>query len=314
MKRKSKIIVQRPEMINVTKTNTKKRLVISINKILLGVLLCFLCSISLLQIYVFSQVNIDRFQIIYRPDPVNIPLGRDTAFRIYFPYTNPTGSVMKNVVAELRIEGDGFVFVPSEIYDYYNPNDPNSIDCNKPDEKNKNKIITPLSNTSSIVYGLQSANNSSTPSGDTVSDLDINARGCIQVTLALNPNATVGQESIVYMNWYSQDESNSQNQPPIGLYKIRTVPEDYAPVQCQNDEELFDQVCVKVCRLGQIRDLFGVCVDQSTLNSSKPTAGVGTLSVVEFNIFGWLIGVFGSMLFVSLAVLGYAINQYRKYR
>jgi len=265
----------------------------------------------------YAQLDIDRVQRVYSPDPVEVPADRDGAFRLFFPYNNPQTSSLNNVVAELRIQGSGFVFVPDQTFDYYYPDNSTPVECNNLEEVPNFEVDVTLSSPASIVYGLQSANNPEAGSGDTVNNLPSGAQGCIRVTLALDPNVIVGQEASVYMNWYVQGEEDTNKLPPIGIYNLRAVQGSNLAQECSIDEELYDGVCVPTCRIGQIRDAFGTCVDQSTLNtdttnSNNGDGGVFTRDIPQFDTAFWLFWIFGGMFIVSIGILSYAIISYRR--
>lgn len=263
-----------------------------------------------------AQVDLDRVQVVYTSDPVEIPADRDGSFRLFFPYINPTGVDMENVVAELRIQGNGFVFVPSEVVDYYNPISGDVVDCTNLENVPAHPVEVPLASSASVLYGLQSATDVENPGGDTVGRLISGQSGCIQVTMAVDTSIIVGQKAQVFMNWYPQEETDNNKLPPVGVYELEAVQGRNRVEECRADEELLDGVCVKVCRLGQIRDISGICVDQSTLNSQTIVAVTTNTILVEpeFNFVMWILGILLTTLAVSLVVLLYSIVNYIQLR
>jgi hypothetical protein len=263
-----------------------------------------------------AQLNLDRIQRVYQPNPLLIPADRDGAFRLFFPYNNPTGEDYDNVVAEIRIQGSGFAFIPDQTFDYYSEDPSIEVDCSELDDIPKYPVDVTLSSRTSIVYGLQSANNLEEGTGDSVNPLPSGSQGCMQVTLAIDPDVIVGETAIVYMNWYIQGVTDTNQQPPVGLYNLEAVKGENLAEECRADEELFDGICVSICRIGEIRDSLGNCVDQSTLNTENPGVVLPEIPVreaPEFDVVLWLYMIFGTMLGLSLVVLIYSFVVYKRY-
>jgi hypothetical protein len=279
---------------------------------IIGILVVFIAT--LVPIESRAQVDVDRVQRIFLPNPISIPADRDGAFRVYFPYNNPTNESMNDVVAELRVEGSGFVIVPSEIFDLYSSNSGQPISCKELKDVPKFQINPMLGSSASVVYGLQTANNPAAFSGEAVGALNPGASGCIQVTMAIDPSIIVGQEAAVYMNWYVKGELDKNKLPPIGIYNIKAVKGNSNSEECDVNQELYDGICVSVCRLGQIRDAFGACVDQSTINQGLSSANSFDRDAQVFNIYLWLMMIFSTLLGVSICILIYSLIIYRRLR
>lgn len=169
-----------------------------ITKILTG---CFISAVAVTTI--FSSIPVQaRLPEVVTNVSTPIAVDRTTPITVYLAYGSLTSdSDIVNAVARLTLNNPSLQFVNTAFEDFYN-GDPNRADsvnppqqptCNSTYSGPRYAVSPSLISSNTITYGLQSARNTSAPSGAaTVDRLREKATGCLRVTMSVSPSATVG--------------------------------------------------------------------------------------------------------------------------
>lgn len=144
-----------------------------------------------------------------------VPKNATKIYSLYFRYGNSTNTSsvdLYKAIAKISIDNPSMEFVSSDIYDIYNTSTttstpPASIDQCNSSTVPKYKINPSLISTNQILYGLQSANNTTAGSGAaTVEKLTAKNTGCVQVNLKVSTQAV---ENAVVTITFDEDYGQS---------------------------------------------------------------------------------------------------------
>lgn len=242
----------------------------------------------------------------------SIDIQTKDVFYAYFRYGNPTATtVTPDLSVTLKLEGEGIVIVPDQMFDLYYPTkDEQAIPQIPVCDNSFSGFAYPidpklLQNGRTLVYGPRTANVLLQPSGSDVGLLPPRSAGCLRIGLKVSPQAQIGQTATLVFDPDSRQSAPNLSpgrqtlQLTIGDGKpcepeqeavlgqcrdkckqnqVRTkegVCVDWSKV-CQKDWELFDGKCVPVCPLGKSRNAAGACV----IVSSNILALVGQIWTV----------------------------------
>lgn len=168
------------------------------NKILSG---CFVFALAITT--VFSSIPAQaRLAEVVTNVSTPIAADRSTPLTVYLAYGSLTSDTdIVNAVGRLTLNNPSLQFVNTAFEDFYfgDPNRADSVNppqqptCNSTYSGPRYAVSASLISTNSITYGLQSARNTTAPSGaSTVDRLREKATGCLRVTMAVSPGATPG--------------------------------------------------------------------------------------------------------------------------
>jgi hypothetical protein len=176
------------------------------NKILAAVMTLF----AVLGIFVFVASSIAyarQADIVKDLTSSPIPADRTDPFYIYFTYGSINSDTdILNAQASINLTGSGFAFVPTGFSDLYYGSPTRSDADNPPDQATCNSTYTgpvypissTLATTTSFTYGFQSANQTSTQSGQSgATTLRAKNTGCIKVKMIVSPGASAGQQATI---------------------------------------------------------------------------------------------------------------------